>query len=113
VVPAPLDHGACLFGAYPTLRPVELGPAAAERLRLIARVREQLERVNEQLSAWNEYLANRELPPDLRKYVPRPEHALDDLKLYHREFVEKLTELMEGDPERRHEVTHDPRTRLN
>lgn len=70
--------------------------AIEAHLRLVTRVTGQIERVNEQITAWEEWEANRELPPALKRLLPKPGIPLADLKELHRELVAKLAELVEG-----------------
>ena len=65
-------------------------------LTQVTRVKGQIERVNEQITAWEEHLANRELPAAIRRLVPQPDVPLADLKELHAALVVKLVELTEG-----------------
>ena len=92
---------------------MERDPETAERLQLMARVQAQMVRVVEQLSAWNDYHADRELPPDLRRHVPRPEHALEYLTTYRAQLADELRELADSSVDWRDALRPDPRWRRN
>jgi len=53
----------------------------------------KLERVNAALSQWNEYRANQALPPDLKRYIPRPEVSRNTLADLHSMLVQELGRL--------------------
>jgi|GEM_PF-5951416 len=73
-----------------------MAAAIAAHLANVTRVTRQIARVNAQITAWEEHLANRELPAAVRRLVPRPDVPLADLKELHAALVATLVELTEG-----------------
>ena len=67
-----------------------------QRERLLARI----ERVNDALSAYDEFEANRHLPPDLRRTLPVPTLSREALTGPHRMLVEELGRLEQAWPRR-------------
>ena len=55
----------------------------------------RLRRGNAALSAWDEYEANRLLPPDLRRPLPRPKLTRGGLKELQPMLVQRIGELEE------------------
>ena len=73
----------------------EILPVGAFMAR-VRRLTRQLAGVNEALSEWDEWLADRYLPPDLQRHPPRPGVGYDDLKELQEELISQLGEI-EGD----------------
>ncbi len=66
-----------------------IGPQLTRRRSILAR----LERVNSALRAWEQWEANRHLPPDLRRQLRKPTLSREALTGLHRMLVEELGRL--------------------
>ena len=76
------------------------GEAALDYLRRRERLLARLERVNDAISAYDEYEANRHLPPDLLRRLPEPSLSREALTGLHRMLVEELGRLEQAWPRR-------------
>jgi len=62
-------------------------------LHALTDVLAKLARVNDAISAWNEYTASKYLPPDLKRYILRPELSRSTLEDLHTMLVQELGRL--------------------
>ncbi len=91
---APREGGGAHTGGDATLPVVpSTANAALDYLRQRERLLARIQRVNDALCAYDEYEANRHLPPDLRRQLRKPTLSREALTGLHRMLVEELGRL--------------------
>ena len=74
--------------------------AALDYLRRRERLLARIQRVNETIAQYDEWEANEQLPPDLRRDLPKPQFPRTALVELHRMLVEELDRLEQEWPRR-------------